>query len=365
MDSNLVDLFTAGTHGVHTFRLPSLVALGGSRMLVFAQGRLASRRDNAQAAVFVRRSTDDGRTWDAPRAVLRNASAAMVAQQALPASLHGDAIILLLNIIPAHVPCGPNRRHCGKCVTHMSRSIDGGETFSPPLPLPNPETFGSGVGNGLVLTTGRVLAPRRADCCDCSGEPKAYVLYSDDGGASWRAGARLAYGWTECSLAELGNGSIVLTARALHGRLAADFPGHRRLFARSDDGGVSWARTWAFAGTTRRRGGTRSDPRGGLADPDCFASLSSVPSAAAALSGGGVILYLAHPASSRRRANLSVHRSHDGGNSWRLWRRVYPGQSAYSALLAYGPAHARELAVAFERDQRYRHLSFMRLGRAT
>ena len=47
----------------------------------------------------------------------------------------------------------------------------------------------------------------------------------------------MAFGWTESSVAELRNGSVILTARALKGKLAADFPGHRRLFARSDDGG--------------------------------------------------------------------------------------------------------------------------------
>ena len=50
----------------------------------------------------------------------------------------------------------------------------------------------------------------------------------------------------ESSVAELPhNRSVVLTARALHGR-ARDFPHARRLFARSDNGGETWAHTWVL-----------------------------------------------------------------------------------------------------------------------
>ena len=291
------------------------------------------------ASVFMRRSFDAGRTWDAPRAVLHNESAGrMVAQQAVPVS--SRSALLLLNIIPKHVPCGPGRQRCGKCVTYVSRSDDQGETWSSAQPLPGQSTWGSGVGNGIILSTGRLIAPRRADCCDCSGEPQAYVLMSDDKGYTWRAGARLALGWTECSVAELPNGSVVLSARALHGR-AVDLPRHRRLFARSDDGGLTWAQTWGFSG----RGGP-------LKDPDCFGSLASTPSSPA--------LFFANPNSAKRRANMTIHRSLDGGVTWAAWRSVYDGQAAYSALTMM--QRGQRMGLAFERDRRYKHVSFVRVA---
>lgn len=360
----LHDLFTSGVDGVHTHRLPSVIALWHPialrppTLLAFSQGRLGSRKDNAPAAVIMSRSMDGGRSWEAANAILRNETAAMVAQQALPSGLV-DGAILLLNVIPFHVPCGPGKKRCGACVTYVSRTIDQGRSWTPPKPLRAPAMHGSGVGNGIVLRVGkyrgRLVAPRRADCCDCSGEPRAYALLSDDAGLSWRAGAKLAWGWTESSVAELSNGSVVLTARALHGRAARDFPGMRRLFAISHDGGETWARRWAFKAKD-------SVTSSSLRDPDCFASIASAPAGSGSSSAGDVPtpdeLFLAIPTSSRRRANMTVHRSLDGGVSWRAWTSVYPGASAYAALVALN--RGKRLGILFERD-RYKHISFARI----
>ena len=73
---------------------------------------------------------------------------------------------------------------------------------------------------------------------------QSFVLFSDDQGATWTAGERLAEGWTECQVAELRNGSLLLTAR-MAGAPWLSKPGvrsdRRRGFARSDDGGATWA----------------------------------------------------------------------------------------------------------------------------
>ena len=53
-------------------------------------------------------------------------------------------------------------------------------------------------------------------------------------GETWAAGQLLPMGWTETQLAELKNGSLLLTSRTGYGYIAA---GLRRAFARSDDGG--------------------------------------------------------------------------------------------------------------------------------
>ena len=74
---------------------------------------------------------------------------------------------------------------------------------------------------------------------------RSYALFSDDQGLTWTAGQLLPAGWTEDQLAEMKNGSILMTSR-LEGRgfpqwqpdpnNGTDPRNHRRGFARSDDG---------------------------------------------------------------------------------------------------------------------------------
>merc|ERR1719331_1047098 len=109
-------------------------------------------------------------------------------------------------------------------------------------------------------------------------------------------------GWTECQVAELRNGSVLLTSRNFYGTSSGQGP---RLFARSDDGGQSWAANW-----------TAYD----LPDPYCEGSL---------LSDARGTLVFGNP-SSHRRLNYSLHRSYDGGRTWPASVVVYPGGAAYS-----------------------------------
>ena len=108
-----------------------------------------------------------------------------------------------------------------------------------------------------------------------------------------------------------------------------------RLFARSDDGGHTWAANWS-AGAD-------------LPDPYCEASLVSSADRSA--------LYLVNPSSATRRANLSVHRSSDGGRSWAHSRVLYAGGAAYSDASLTRRGNRTALAFLFERDN-YRHVSF-------
>merc|ERR1712232_699219 len=99
---------------------------------------------------------------------------------------------------------------------------------------------------------GRLAMARRYDCCKSVADAfsRSFVLYSDDIGKTWSAGELLPIGWTECQVAELKNGSLVLTSRLTgHGLNnfycnGTDLNCFQRGFARSDDGGASWAAVW-------------------------------------------------------------------------------------------------------------------------
>ena len=126
---------------------------------------------------------------------------------------------------------------CGPCISHVRRSTDLASSWLAPTVISDVNaTGGSGVSSGIVLTRGphkgRLLVPQRHDCHDCSGSTNSFALISDDHGATFTGGAKLPHGWSECQVAELQNGSVVITARNDGDKAMTS----NRLFARSDDG---------------------------------------------------------------------------------------------------------------------------------
>ena len=134
-------------------------------------------------------------------------------------------------------------------------------------------------------------------------------------------------------MAELHNGSVLLSSRNFYGRSSGQGP---RLFARSDDGGATWAANWSAGEGT-------STP---LPDPYCEASVLGDP-------GRGVV-YFGNPSNARYRANFSVHTSYDGGSSWPESVVVYAGGAAYSDLTF---TRNGSVAVLFEKDN-YNSVAF-------
>lgn len=169
-----------------------------------------------------------------------------------------------------------------KCETTMVKSTDDGQTFSAPAVMNvnnslGPHYTGGGLNHGIEIQhgphAGRLAMARRFDCPAAMGDhgQPAYfhslVLFSDDQGehcafqtsnqlrlpvslpASHHAmgagtvGQLLPQGWTECQIAEMSNGSLLMTSR-MYGEPYINDTKHadnsramERGFARSDDGG--------------------------------------------------------------------------------------------------------------------------------
>jgi hypothetical protein len=70
-----------------------------------------------------------------------------------------------------------------------------------------------------IHNLGRLALARRFDCPAVMGDHgkegyfHSFVLYSDDHGGSWTVGQLAPQGWTECQVAELKNGSLLMTSR--------------------------------------------------------------------------------------------------------------------------------------------------------
>eukprot|EP01052_Picozoa_sp_SAG31_P040498 SAG31_NODE_5877_length_2278_cov_3.599358_2_plen_320_part_00 len=295
----LNNLFVSGTLGVNTFRVPNIVTTTNGTLIAIAQGKLFSHVDNGATSILMRRSDTGGRSWTSPEVILSDPSNSSEFDAVLTYEPARNTLILVYQAMKVRDLCQP-------CVQNIQRSNTYGRSWSAPTQLPSVNTTGGGgVSSGIVLTRGkhkgRLLVPQRHDCHGCSGTTNSFALISDDHGESFHGGALLPHGWSECQMAELQNGSVVITSRNDGDKTRAS----HRLFARSDDGAETWAATWTADDT--------------LPDPRCEAALLGDPAMG--------MLYFGHPSSEHSRTNYSVHISRDGGLSWRQHAQVYSGNS--------------------------------------
>src|SRR3954469_12480815 len=64
------DLFEANTGGYAHYRIPGIVATPKGTLLAYCEARKSARGDWGIIDVFLRRSTDGGKTWDPARKIV-------------------------------------------------------------------------------------------------------------------------------------------------------------------------------------------------------------------------------------------------------------------------------------------------------
>ena len=62
-----IDLFEARTGGCHIYRIPGLVVTKSGVILAYAEGRITNGSDWDNINVVMRRSLDNGVTWEDPK----------------------------------------------------------------------------------------------------------------------------------------------------------------------------------------------------------------------------------------------------------------------------------------------------------
>ena len=253
-------------------------------------------------------------------------------------------------------PCPDDLR---KSTGSVATSTDDGRSWSAPKRIAvsnslGPHYIGGGLNHGIELQVGkyagRLAFARRFDdghywrnLPNNSAYMRSFVLFSDNGAdGPWTVGQLLPASWTECQIAEMKNGSLLISSRVEschYGPSPACLAGKKRGFARSDDGGLTWSELW-YVGD---RQSFREIP---LAV--CDQAICSDPTA----NDGGAMIYWAHPGSfSGDRSNYTVHRSEDGA-SWDFVNRVYSGGAGYSDALVVPDPQApsgRVLLMAFQK----------------
>ncbi len=291
------DLFVAGEHGVHTYRIPAMVVTLKGTVLVFCEARQNSRADHGDIDLVVRRSTDGGRTFSPPHTIWNDGENTI--GNPCPVVDRKTGIIWMLL----------TRNNDDVFVTH---SKDDGQSWAVPVKItqdvkkPDWTWYATGPGHGVQLSTGRLIIPSDHRVGD-QRHSYSHIVYSDDGGKTWKLGGQSEYKTNECTAVELADGRLLLNMRSYFGQ-------NRRAVAISSDGGDTFAPV---------------EHDKALIEPVCQASILRYGKPGEKKPTGPILF--SNPAS-KARNHLTVRLSDDEARTWSAARELWAGPAAYSDL---------------------------------
>ncbi len=324
-----------GGRDCHTVRIPGIARTNKGTLLGVYDLRYNSRRDlQGHMDIGLSRSTDGGQTWSAPRPIMDMGEFGGLGQDQNGCS---DPNILVdrvtgtifVSAVWTHGKPGTHQwvgkgSEPGLDIKQSSqfmvvRSTDDGITWSKPenwtAQLKNPDwyLFAPAPGNGITLTDGTLVMPTQGR--DAKGLPFSNLIWSRDRGKSWTVSPPARSDTTECAVAELSDGSLILNMRDNRNRRDKSDTNGRAVSVTTDRG-----QTWKV----------HSSNHGALPEPVCMASLISH-----VLPDGRRALFFSNPNSKTSRRNMTVRVSLDDGVTWPADKQILLDHrgGAYSSLV--------------------------------
>ncbi len=320
-------LFVARTNGYWIYRIPGVVTAPKGVILAYCEARYDHGSDWAPSDILLRRSTDDGLTWQPPRCLVsfKDYGQGPMNNPVCVADRETGCVSLLF--------CHNYAR------AFVMHSDDGGIHWTAPREITDVfEAFRSrydwgviaiGPGHGIQLSSGRLLVPIwLSESKTHAHRPnRAAVIYSDDHGESWQAGGMVPDKIPNCNeteAVELSNGAILLNMRNMG-------PARRRAASISWDGGTEWSEPFYL---------------NDLLEPRCFGSICSYPHA---MDGRFRLLFANpdnlrsslpdHPFGFADRKRLTIKVSYDQGCTWPVAKVLEPGYAGYADLAVTDQGH--------------------------
>ena len=333
-----IDLFKVGDLGFQRFHIPGIVVTAKGTVLAWCEARRTDG-DWADIRVLLRRSTDDGQTWSAPKEIVEVPGPITKNPFALALKQTNPKDVTYNN--PVLIADRDGTVNMVFCLEYMrcfyQRSDDDGVNWSAPVEITSTfeafkkdydwKVLATGPNHSIQLKSGRLVVPVWLSTGTGGNAHRPSVtatIYSDDGGKTWLAG-EIAVPCTEEFInpnetvaVELSDGRVMLNVRN-------ESKTHRRIVVTSPDGATDW-----------------SDPKfdDALVEPICMAGLVRYQH-----DGKSLLLFCnpnnltradgkEEPGKSRDRRNVSVRISDDDGQTWTAGKSIEPEWSAYSDIAA-------------------------------
>jgi sialidase-1 len=230
-----IPVFTSGTEGHKSYRIPAIISLPNGALLAFAEGRVNGSGDFGDINIVLKRSMDGGNSWDPLQYVaefdtLQCGNPAPVVDLTDPRFPQGR-IFLFYNTGNNHE--GEVRKGKGFKQVWFKTSVDGGLTWSAPTDITlqvhrpyHPEvneaysfkedwrTYANTPGHAMQFQSGRYKGRIYVAANHSAGPPKkqaedydAHGFYSDDHGNSFHLGSSLQWPGSNESMATELSGS--------------------------------------------------------------------------------------------------------------------------------------------------------------
>jgi sialidase-1 len=338
-------VYESGMQDYSHFRIPVLIR-NKKFLFAFAEGRRNSVDDHGDISIVLRRSSDEGKTWDEVIRVVEIDDES--AQNPMPVFVEEDNKIVLLftkrtvgEDTERMLRDGTAKGYVG---VYQTESLDEGLTWSVAREITGQvkpdhwRWYALGPGGAIRLKynmqhPGRIVLP--ANHSTEQGADNDYLgghaLYSDDGGNTWQIGGVDSEGSStinpnESTVVELKDGRLYFNTR---NHSSIDTIANRAI-AYSEDGGQTF--------TAKYRHETQ------LTTPVVHASLTR----------NDRNLFFIAPFHKKDRQDLSLWISRDESQTWQYKQLIYEGSSAYSSSCM---VQEDQLGVLYEVDD-YRRIIF-------
>lgn len=340
-------IFRKGENGIHTYRIPAIVQTSAGTILAFAEARHNSGSDTGDIDLVLKRSTDGGKTWGPVITVWDDKD--NVCGNPSPVVDRSTGRIILLSTWNNGKDSEKEintKKSIDSRKVFFSYSDDDGLTWSTPKEITRSTKrkgwtwYATGPCHATQLTSGRIVVP-----CDHGEFTKegtsvsgSHVIYSDNGGKTWRIGGVLNVG-NESTVTELENGRVMLNMRTE--RTGREEHGYGRLVAVSDDQGRTFGEPYYD---------------NGLIEPVCNASIINYSTDGKP----GSKLLFSNPETKNKRRNMTIRMSRDSGRYWERVCTLTEGPAAYSDLMVFPDGDVGILYECGEKSP-YETITFSRI----